>query len=226
MLIGLQAKSWGGPFLATPCLRSARGAKESEERTTPRVELSHVPTAYHDLEEVFSKSRVVSLPPHRPFDCAINLLPGSTPPMGRLYSISGPERQAMNSYIQEALEVGIIRPSTSPAGAGLFFFVCKNDGGLRPCIDYRALNDIIKNRYPLPLIFSAFELLRDAWIFTKLDLPNAYHLVRMKDGDEWKTAFNTHTGHYEYLVMPLGLTNAPAKFQNLVNEVLGGSFLC
>lgn len=127
----------------------------------------------------------------------------------------------MNNYIETSLQAGLIRPSSSPAGAG-FFFVDKKDGSLRPCIDYSPLNAItIKNRYPLPLISSAFELLQDAKIFTKLDLRNAYHLVRIREGDEWKTGFNTPSGHYEYLVMPFGLTNAPAVFQALINEVLG-----
>uniref|UniRef100_A0A672YRD9 Gypsy retrotransposon integrase-like protein 1 n=1 Tax=Sphaeramia orbicularis TaxID=375764 RepID=A0A672YRD9_9TELE len=135
--------------------------------------LSPVPVHYHDLKQVFSKSRATSLPPHRPYDCAIDLRPGSCPPRGR------------------------------------------------PCIDYRGLNDItIRNSYPLPLMSSAFELLHGARIFTKLDLRNAYHLVRIREGDEWKTAFNTPSGHYEYLVMPFGLTNAPAVFQALVNDVL------
>ncbi len=97
----------------------------------------------------------------------------------------------------------------------------KKDGSLRPCIDYRGLNDItVKNRYPLPLMSSAFELLQGAAIFTKLDLRNAYHLVRIREGDEWKTAFNTPTGHFKYLVMPFGLSNSPAVFQALVNDVL------
>ncbi|KAF7640779.1 hypothetical protein LDENG_00014940, partial [Lucifuga dentata] len=125
-----------------------------------------------------------------------------------------------DDYIQDSLKAGIIRPSSSPTGAG-FFFVEKKDHSLRPCIDYRGLNNItIKNRYPLPLIASAFELLQGAQVFTKLDLRNAYHLVRIREGDEWKTAFNTSSGHYEYLVMPFGLTNAPAIFQALVNDVL------
>uniref|UniRef100_A0A8C2EBD4 Gypsy retrotransposon integrase-like protein 1 n=1 Tax=Cyprinus carpio TaxID=7962 RepID=A0A8C2EBD4_CYPCA len=184
------------------------------------VNLADVPEAYHDLRAVFSKSRASSLPPHRPYDCAIDLLPGTSPPKGHLYSLSGPEREAMERYIHDSLVAGIIRPSSSPAGAG-FFFVEKKDGSLRPCIDYRGLNDItVKNRYPLPLMSSAFELLQGATIFTKLDLRSAYHLVRIREGDEWKTAFNTHTGHFEYLVMPFGLSNSPAVFQALVNDVL------
>lgn len=97
----------------------------------------------------------------------------------------------------------------------------KKDGGLRPCIDYRALNKItIKFRYPLPLIPAALEQLRGASIFTKLDLRSAYNLIRIRGGDEWKTAFITPSGHYEYLVMPYGLVNAPSVFQDFMNEVL------
>lgn len=126
----------------------------------------------------------------------------------------------MTKYINESPAAGLIRRSSSPAGAG-FFFVDKKDKTLRPCIDYRGLNEItIRDRYPLPLMSSAFEMLQDARVFSKLDLRNAYHLVRIKSGDEWKTAFNTPIGHYEYLVMPFGLTNAPAVFQALVNDVL------
>lgn len=127
----------------------------------------------------------------------------------------------MDKYIRESLDAGLIRPSSSPAGAG-FFFV-KKDGSLRPCIDYRGLNDItVKNRYPLPLMSSAFELLQGAGlqVFSKLDLRNAYHLVWIREGDEWKTAFITPSGHFEYRVLPFGLTNAPGVFQALVNDVL------
>ncbi len=184
------------------------------------VDLSNVPAEYLDLKEVFSKSRVASLPPHRPYDCAIELLPGTSPPKGKLYSLSAPEREAMEKYISDSLASGFIRPSSSPAGAG-FFFVGKKDGSLRPCIDYRGLNSItVRNTYPLPLMSSAFERLQGASIFTKLDLRNAYHLVRIREGDEWKTAFNTTRGHFEYLVMPFGMSNSPAVFQVLVNDVL------
>ncbi len=126
----------------------------------------------------------------------------------------------MEKYISDSLAAGFIRPSSSKAGAG-FFFVGKKDGSLRPCIDYRWLNNItVKNTYPLPLMSSAFERLQWASVFTKLDLCNAYHLVRIRKGDEWKTAFNTPRGHFEYLVMPFGLSNSPAVFQALINDML------
>ena len=149
-----------------------------------------------------------------------DLLSGTSPPRGCLFSLSAPKRLDMEKYIGECLAAGLIRPSSSPAGAG-FFFVGKKDGSLCPCIDYRGLNDItVKNRYPIPLISSAFNALQKAHFFTKLDLRNAYHLVCSKEGDEWKTAFNTPRGHYEYLVMLFGLMNVPAVFQALVNDIL------
>ena len=126
----------------------------------------------------------------------------------------------MNDYISASLKAGLIRPSSLPAGAG-FFFVGKKGGSLRPCIDYSPLNDItVKNRYPLPLMTSIFDQLQQAKVFTKLDLRNAYHLVRIREGDEWKTGFNTPSGHYEYCLMPFGLTNAPAVFQAMITNVL------
>ncbi|KAG1928308.1 retrotransposable element [Pimephales promelas] len=189
----------------------------------PREEpgdLTGVPEEYHDLREVFSRARATSLPPHRQYDCSIDLLPGTSPPRGRLYSLSAPERKALENYLSESLNAGLIVPSSSPAGAG-FFFVKKKDGSLRPCIDYRGLNEItVKNRYPLPLMSSAFDILQGAKVFSKLDLRNAYHLVRIREGDEWKTAFNTPLGHFEYRVLPFGLVNAPAVFQALINDVL------
>ncbi|KAK5933649.1 hypothetical protein CgunFtcFv8_014112 [Champsocephalus gunnari] len=172
------------------CLKQA-AAPQRSVNPSQVADVTGVPPEYLDFKEVFSKSRTTSLPPHRPYDCAINLHPGTSPPRGRLYSLSAPERVSMETYINDSLVAGIIRPSSSPAGAG-FFFVEKKDKTLRPCIDFRDLNDItINNRYPLPLMSSAFELLQGATIFTKLELHNAYHLVCIREGDEWKTAFNT-----------------------------------
>lgn len=178
-----------------------------------------IPPAYRALQDVFSKRLATRLPPHRPWEFAIDLLPGATLPKGRIYPLSIPEQKAMEEYVQEALRQGFIRPSTSPA-ASSFFFVAKKDGGLRPCIDYRHLNSqTVKFSYPLPLVPAALEQLRGARIFSKLDLRSAYNLIRIRRGDEWKTAFITPSGHYEYRVMPYGLSNSPSVFQNYMNEI-------
>ncbi|CAJ0963802.1 unnamed protein product [Ranitomeya imitator] len=183
------------------------------------ADISSLPKHYWPYADVFSKRAAETLPPHRPYDCPIDLLPGAEPPRGRVYPLSLPETEAMSQYIQENLARGFIRKSVSPAGAG-FFFVEKKTGDLRPCIDYRALNAItVKNKYPLPLISELIDRLRGARVFTKLDLRGAYNLIRIREGDEWKTAFNTRDGHYEYLVMPFGLCNAPAVFEDFVNNI-------
>ncbi|XP_055081043.1 uncharacterized protein LOC129456635 [Periophthalmus magnuspinnatus] len=214
----LQA-SRSNPNPHPPCLNTqteAPSLQASGANPHPNPALASAPRS----PLVFSKSKALSLPPHRPYDCAIDLLPGAPLPSSRLYNLSKPERESMEDYIRGSLAAGIIRPSTSPVGAG-FFFVAKKDKSLRPCIDYRGLNNItVKNKYPLPLLDSAFTPLHGATIFSKLDLRNAYHLVRIREGDEWKTAFKTPLGHFEYLVMPFGLTNAPAVFQALINDVL------
>ncbi len=179
-----------------------------------------IPEYYSHFRDVFCPKKATQLPPHRPWDCAMDLLPGESVPKGKIYPLSLPEQKAMEEYIEEALQQGYICPSTSPA-ASSFFFVAKKDGGLRPCIDYRSLNNITeKFRYPLPLIPAALEHLRCATIFTKLDRHSAYNLIRIREGDEWKTAFVTPTGHYECLVMPYGLVNAPSVFQDFKHEVL------
>lgn len=203
------------PSTQSPVLSLNATTIESPEQSRPVV----VPPEYSSFSDVFCPRRASHLPPHRPWDCAIDLEPGQPLPRGKVYPLSVPEQEAMKNYIEEALQLGYIRPSKSPV-ASSFFFVAKKDGGLRPCIDYRALNNItVKFRYPLPLVPAALEQLRDAKIFSKLDLRSAYNLVRIRQGDEWKTAFVTPTGHYEYLVMPYGLSNAPSVFQGFINEV-------
>jgi hypothetical protein len=116
------------------------------------------------------------------------------------------------------LKRGFIRPSQSPAGSTLFFIRQKDK--TRPVVDYRALNEItIKDRGPTPLTTETLDRLRSAKIFTKIDLRDAYHQIRIKEGDEWKTAFRTRDGHFAYLVMPFGLCNAPATFQRFITNV-------
>src|SRR5437763_16250651 len=128
------------------------------------------------------------------------------------------ELETVRHYLKTYLENGYIRQSMSP-GVYPVLVAKKKDGTLRCCVDYRQLNNItIKNRYTLPLIQELQDRLRGAQWFTKLDIRDAYHMVRMKKGEEWKTAFRTRYGHYEYTVMPFGLTNAPATFQALITD--------
>ncbi len=120
-----------------------------------------IPSEYADLAEAFSKAKATQLPPHRSSDCAIELLPGPTPPKGRIIPLSQPETESMRTYIEEELAKGFIVPSKSPASA--IFFVKKREGTLLPCIDYRGLNHItVKFRYPLPLVPPALKQLRSA----------------------------------------------------------------
>ncbi|KAH0604370.1 uncharacterized protein H6S33_006747, partial [Morchella sextelata] len=145
---------------------------------------------------------------------------GKQPPWGPVYSLSEVELKVLREYLDNMLRLGKIRLSKSPAGAPILF-VNKKDGSLRLCVDYRVLNRVsIKNRYPLPLMNELRDRVAGAVIFSKIDLKEGYNLIRIKDGDEWKTAFRTRYGHFEYLVMPFGLANAPATFQNMMNDAL------
>jgi transposase InsO family protein len=181
---------------------------------------SLVPKEFHEFLPLFEEAKANKLPPHRPYDHTIPLKEGFEPPFGPLYSLSRPELEAVKVWLEENLEKGFIRASSSPAGAPILF-VKKGDGTLRLCVDYRGLNDgTIKNRYPLPLIHETLMQLSKAKYFTKLDVRSAYNLIRIAPGEEWKTAFRTRYGLFETLVMPFGLTNAPASFQHFINDAL------
>ena len=198
---------------------SPPSASSSSADTSVSPSSPSIPPEYLDFSDVFSVEQANVLPPHRPSDMAIDLLPNTSPPYGPIYSLSETELQCLRTYLDDNLAKGFIRSSTSPASAPLLF-VKKKDSSLRPCVDYRGLNAITtKNRYPLPLIGELLDRLRGARHFTKLDLRNAYNLIRIRKGDEWKTAFRCRYGHYEYMVMPFGLANAPACFQSVVNDM-------
>lgn len=178
-----------------------------------------VPPAYHDFADVFAQGEADILPPHRPYDHSIDLEPDTNPPYGPIYSLSETELHALRDYLDDNLRKGFIRPSNSPAGAPILF-AKKKDGSLRLCVDYRGLNRITrKNRYPLPLINDLLDRLKEAKIFTKLDLRAGYNNVRIASGHEWKTAFRTRYGSFEYMVMPFGMTNSPATFQHFMNDI-------
>ncbi|KAJ9547266.1 hypothetical protein OSB04_019809 [Centaurea solstitialis] len=161
-----------------------------------------------DYPEVFPED-LVNLPPDREIEFRIDLVPGATRSLKRRIDL----------HRRKLLDKGFIRPSTSPWGAPVLF-VKKKDGTMRMCIDYRELNKVtVKNKYPLPRIDDLFDQLQGAKFFSKIDLRSGYHQLKVREEDIPKTAFRTRYGHYEFLVMSFGLTNAPAAFMDLMNRV-------
>ncbi len=150
----------------------------------------------------------------------IELIPNANANLDcKVYPLNRNEQAELDKFLDENLSSGRIRPSKSPM-ASPFFFVKKKDGKLRPVQDYRKLNEMtIKNRYPLPLISELMDKLRGAKYFTKCDVRWGYNNVRIKSGDEWKAAFRTNRGLFEPTVMFFGLTNSPATFQWMMNDI-------
>ena len=137
-----------------------------------------------------------------------------------IYALLDKELHVLREYLDTMLKSGKIHPSKSPAGAPILFVPKDHRRGLYFCVDFRGLNKVtILNRYPLPLMNELHNRVRSAKIFTKLGLKAGYNLIRTKKGNEWKTAFRSRYGHYEYTVIPFGLANAPATFQYMMNEI-------
>ena len=171
-----------------------------------------------EFGDVFPKE-LPGLPPEREIEFSVELLPGTSPISIAPYRMAPTELKELKAQLQDLLDKGFIRPSTSPWGAPVLF-VKKKDGTLRLCIDYRQLNKVtIKNKYPLPRIDDLFDQLQGAEYFSKIDLQSGYNQLRIKKEDTLKMAFRTRYGHYEFLVLPFGLTNAPAAFMDLMNRV-------
>jgi hypothetical protein len=171
-----------------------------------------------EYPEVFSKELLCKTP-DRDIEFSIELLPGTAPISKRAYRMDVKDLIELKKQIEELLEKGFIRPSLSPWGAPVLF-VNKKDGSRRMCVDYRSLNEVtIKNKYPLPRIEDLFDQIRGAKIFSKIDLRSGYHQLKIRTEDIPKIAFTTRYGLYEFLVMSFGLTNAPAYFMNLMNNV-------
>jgi len=146
----------------------------------------------------------------------------SNPPFRPIYNLSTCKLSALREYLDTALEKGWIQHSTSLAGAPILF-VPKKDGGLRLYVNYRALNKVTrKNRLALLLISEILDQLIGATHLLKVDLKDAYYHIPIAERDCWKTAFHTRYSHFEYLVMLIGLTNAPATFQAYINRALSG----
>lgn len=160
------------------------------------------------------------LPPSRgPFDHKIPLEVGRNPVNLRPYRCSSLRKDVIEKLIRDMLEQGIVQPSCSPYASPVVL-VGKKDGSWRLCVDYRGLNKVtIKDKFPIPIIEELLEELGGSKIYSKIDLRAGYHQIRMANEDIVKTTFRTHEGHYEYFVMPFGLSNAPSSFQSLMNHV-------
>ena len=172
------------------------------------------------FEHIFSKQASERFPPSRVYDHAIELKPGFTPKDCPIYSLTPKENEALDEFIKENLRKGYIRPSNSPQASPIFFVPKKDPNDLRPCEDYRYINEwTIKSAYPLPRQEELFDKIKKAQYFTKLDLRNGYNNIRIKEGDEWKAAFKTSKGLFEPTVMFFGLCNSPATFQKFMDDI-------
>ena len=162
---------------------------------------------------------ISGLPPDREIEFVIELIPGTEPISIPPYRMAPAELKELKAQLEEMLNKGFIRPSTSPWRA-LVLFVKKKDRSLRLCIDYRQLNRVkIRNQYPLPRIDELFNQLQGSRVYSKIGLRSGYHQLKVRENDVSKTAFRMRYGHYEFLVMPFGLTNAPTVFMDLMNRV-------
>ncbi|MBW0512468.1 hypothetical protein O181_052183 [Austropuccinia psidii MF-1] len=160
------------------------------------------PSAYSQYLDLFFKVKAEKLPPHCACDHHIKLK-GSLPPVGVIYSLSKKESDTHRAYISENVEKGVIRPRSSSTGAHVLF-VKKKDGGLHLCVEHRKLNAVTrKNKYPVPPMNQLLTVFNGSSIFSKIYLPGAYNLLRIKEGDEPFTCFRTKYGSYEYLGSPI-----------------------
>ena len=192
-----------------------KAGKQKADRTFESV----VPEHYHEFKDVFAKENFDELPPKRPWDHAIELLPGDHTIDCKTYNLSPDEQKELDAFLEENLKSGCIRPSKS-LFTSAFFFIKKKDGKLRPVQDYQKLNAVtVKNRYPLPLISKLIDKLKNSRYFTKLNIWWGYNNFSMWEGDEWKAVFRTNSGLFEPLVMFFRLTNSPATFQTMMNQL-------
>uniref|UniRef100_A0A803TMJ7 ribonuclease H n=1 Tax=Anolis carolinensis TaxID=28377 RepID=A0A803TMJ7_ANOCA len=194
--------------------------EENEGDEAGEIDQQLLPPEYRDFVDVFNQKEASKLPPKRNIEVEIEITPGANLPKPKVYPMSVQEKEELRKYIDKNLARGFIKPSNSPLGAPVLFRR-KKDNSLRLCIDYRNLNAITKdNKYPMPLVKDLITVLKKGSMFTKLDLIEAYHKLRIKPEDTWKTAFSCAFGHFEYQILPFGLKNGSACFMQLINEIL------
>ena len=195
--------------------QEAQKKSGKEEKTLEQM----VPPQYHQFLKVFSKKESERFPTSKRWDHAIDLKPDFKPKDCKIYPLSPAEQKELSIWINEQLNKGYIRESKSEM-ASPFFFVGKKDGSKRPTQNYKYLNSgTVKNTYPLPLISEIIDKLKGAKYFTKMDIRWGYQNILIKEGDQWKAAFKTNNGLFEPLVMYFGMTNSPATFQTMMNEI-------
>jgi hypothetical protein len=191
----------------------------SKKKDLPLEE--QIPKEFHEYLDVFSEEKAARFPEPKKWDHKIKLKDTFVPKSFKTYNLTPEESIELDKFLKDNLDKGYIQPSQSPM-ASPFFFVNKKDGKLRPCQDYRYLNEhTIKNAYPLPLISELLDKLKGAKRFTKLDVRWGYNNVQIRDGDQWKAAFKTNKGLFEPTVMFFGMCNSPATFQSMMDEIFG-----
>ena len=231
---------WRSPYCVENCLpkqvnallvQQAQLVKEVQDctdafvatiecRTEGGLEVLKVlPIQYHKWASIFSREHTNKLPSHSSYDHRIKLVEGVEATWGPLHGMSEQELRGLREWLDNQVAGGKITKSNSSAGAPILL-VKKPNGSFPLCVDYRALNKVtVKSRYLFPLMTELRERLNMAKIFTKLDLKNGYHLVRMAEEDEEKTAFRTRFGLYNWRVMPFGLGNALSMFQSMMDNI-------